>query len=79
MSLQDNLHELAMEHLRLSRPSPADLLAAVRAAVEDGTIEGTAINVHRLQADSSLDAPLLQAPKAGTYLVIPLSDGGSET
>jgi hypothetical protein len=60
--------------------SPADLLAAVRAAVEDGTIEGSAINVHRLQADSALDAPLLQAPEPGTYIVIgPVSDGGSET
>jgi hypothetical protein len=62
------------------RASPADLLAAVRVAVEDGTIEGATINVHRLQADSALDAPLLQTSEAGTYIVIgPVSDGGSET
>jgi hypothetical protein len=44
------------------KASPADLLAAVRAAVEDGTIGG---EVNQIEDR--------------TYLVIPVSDGGSET
>jgi hypothetical protein len=46
----------------ISNHPPADLLAAVRAAVEDGTIQG---EVNQIEDR--------------TYLVIPVSDGGSET
>jgi hypothetical protein len=58
--------------------APEELLAAVRVAVEDGTIEGEVRESYRVQGF----APVLDAPNAkdGTYIVIgPVSDGGSET
>jgi hypothetical protein len=60
--------------LKQHKPAtPADLLAAVRRAVEDGTIEAVEVDTSRAGVD------LAGFPAGGTYLVIPLSDGGSET
>jgi hypothetical protein len=59
--------------------SPTDLLAAVRGAVEDGTIEGKEI-------DTTTNMGWINWGRyrygefQGTYIVIgPVSDGGSET
>jgi hypothetical protein len=66
------------------RPAePADLLAAVRGAIEDGTIEGEVVSW--MQDDWGL--PVVGYFKNREpfesddqmFLVIPVSDGGSET
>jgi hypothetical protein len=62
-------HEGATGYWRPAEPT--DLLAAVRVAVEDGTIEGAGV-IEPLEDG-------LYKLGAGTYLLIPVSDGGSET
>jgi hypothetical protein len=68
------------------KPSPADLLAAVRAAVEDGTIEGEVVGEKTIEwrddyggfAEDVLDYEP-DRKRMRQYLVIPFSDGGSKT
>jgi hypothetical protein len=68
------------------KASPADLLAAVRVAVEDGTIEGEVVGEKTIEwrddyggfAEDVLDYEP-DRKRMRQYLVIPFSDGGSKT
>jgi hypothetical protein len=64
-------------HMGLRKASPADLLAAVRAAVEDGTIEGEVVDLRYSDDAARLSRRAVQG--RDIYLIIPVSDGGSET
>lgn len=65
------------------RPAtPADLIAAIRSAVESGSIEGEVVVVRQDATGASIihmaGNPMADAAdnlRYGTYLVIPLSDG----
>jgi hypothetical protein len=67
------------------KASPADLLAAVRAAVEDGTIEGEVFWWCVPFQFGTMDEPCVAGSthdrphECRWVLVIPVSDGGSET
>jgi hypothetical protein len=75
----------AVDLVKVLAYDPAAALAAVRAAVEDGTIEG---HIEKIRSHFTHDGewdwecvPVVGCPSDSEFIVIhvPVSDGGSET